>query len=250
MPWSEKIKVDALVACQRSCCVCHVFCGTKMELHHIVPEAKGGESTLENCIPLCFNCHAEVEHYNPAHPKGTKFSPEELKKHRDTWFKRVTETGSHPSAGNTDAIDERIAKEIHSYMASGERWDDGFIFLRDHDMGNSYHQRHTNGIMSLDDRFRFYLDFQFLDADLEARRAEFAESLHQAVYSIAGLTAPSDHNPEFFTTGLSEADWGTEHWKRGLAEIAKVNELNTKAAEAYEILFDLFRRRLSLDLRF
>jgi hypothetical protein len=47
------------------------------------------KDTLENCIPLCFECHAEVGSYNAEHPKGRKFSPAELGKHRDAWFAQV-----------------------------------------------------------------------------------------------------------------------------------------------------------------
>lgn len=57
-----------------------------MEIHHIVPESKGGEDTEENGIPLCFDCHAEVESYNPQHPKGRKFTSSELRKHKEQWF--------------------------------------------------------------------------------------------------------------------------------------------------------------------
>ncbi|WP_078118531.1 HNH endonuclease [Thiosocius teredinicola] len=89
--WPRKVKEQALVSCGRRCSICHTFCGTKIELHHIVPESKGGLSTIENCIPLCFNCHADVEHYNPAHPKGTKFSSNELRGHRDKWFAAVSD---------------------------------------------------------------------------------------------------------------------------------------------------------------
>ena len=87
--WSQKVKEDALVACRRKCCVCHMFCGRNIELHHIVMESKGGESTFDNCIPLCFNCHAEAGHYNNNHPKGTKYSSAELKRHRDNWYQTV-----------------------------------------------------------------------------------------------------------------------------------------------------------------
>ena len=83
------IKVKALLACGRKCCVCHGFCGRNIELHHIEMESGGGESTFENCIPLCFNCHAEAGHYNSAHPKGTKYSSSELKKHRDHWYESI-----------------------------------------------------------------------------------------------------------------------------------------------------------------
>lgn len=89
--WPKKIKEEALVACGRRCCVCHRFCGRNIELHHIEMESKGGESTFGNCIPLCFDCHAEAGHYNNNHPKGTKYSSFELKKHRDHWFKAMLE---------------------------------------------------------------------------------------------------------------------------------------------------------------
>ncbi|MBR5439120.1 MAG: HNH endonuclease [Clostridia bacterium] len=91
MPFSEKIKEDAMVACGRHCCICHKFCGNKMEVHHIVPQKDGGEDSFENAIPLCFDCHAEVGAYNTSHPKGVKFSKNELKRHRDNWYKCVQE---------------------------------------------------------------------------------------------------------------------------------------------------------------
>ncbi|MCF5164641.1 hypothetical protein GIW45_11305 [Pseudomonas congelans] len=84
--WPIKVKERALVASGRHCCVCRGFCGRNIELHHIDMESKGGASTFENCIPLCFVCHAEAGHYNSLHPKGTKYSPAELKKHRDAWY--------------------------------------------------------------------------------------------------------------------------------------------------------------------
>ncbi len=89
--WPKHVKDEALVACGRRCCICHQFCGTKIECHHIIPEADGGPSNLENCIPLCLNCHADVGHYNPKHPKGSNYSKEELKAHRDRWFKVMSE---------------------------------------------------------------------------------------------------------------------------------------------------------------
>lgn len=57
-----------------------------MELHHIHPKSEGGEDSIDNCVPLCFDCHADAGHYNPKHPKGIKYSPTELKRHRDEWY--------------------------------------------------------------------------------------------------------------------------------------------------------------------
>ncbi|WP_080708374.1 MULTISPECIES: HNH endonuclease [Aeromonas] len=87
--WPIKVREKALLACARRCCVCHRFCGRNIELHHIEMESKGGESSYDNCIPLCYDCHAEAGHYNSLHPKGTKYSSSELKKHRDSWYQAV-----------------------------------------------------------------------------------------------------------------------------------------------------------------
>lgn len=84
--WPKEVQVKALVACGRKCCICHRFCGTKIELHHIQQEADGGLSDFDNCIPLCFDCHADVGHYNSRHPKGKKYTPGELRGHRDQWY--------------------------------------------------------------------------------------------------------------------------------------------------------------------
>ncbi|HEY1937090.1 MAG TPA: HNH endonuclease [Candidatus Angelobacter sp.] len=56
MSFSQTDVEKALISCGRHCCLCHKFCGTNIELHHIVPESKGGLDVLDNAIPLCFDC--------------------------------------------------------------------------------------------------------------------------------------------------------------------------------------------------
>jgi 5-methylcytosine-specific restriction endonuclease McrA len=46
---------------QASCCVCLRWCGHRMHIHHIVPKAENGAGTYENGIPVCLDCHAEIE---------------------------------------------------------------------------------------------------------------------------------------------------------------------------------------------
>src|SRR5262249_24098476 len=77
---------DLLVTCHRRCCVCHRFCGFKTELHHIEQRSESEDDSLENAIPLCFECHAEVQLYNDKHPRGRKFHPEELRSHKKQWL--------------------------------------------------------------------------------------------------------------------------------------------------------------------
>ena len=89
MGFPERVATEALVLCGRSYCICNKFCGTKIELHHIKQKAYGGDDTLDNCIPVCFDCHADMGRADPKHPKGKRYSEEELKRHRDGWYEKV-----------------------------------------------------------------------------------------------------------------------------------------------------------------
>ena len=89
MGFSQEVATKALAACMRSCCICHKFCGTKIELHHIRQKAYGGEDSFENCIPLCFDCHSDMGKGDPKHPKGKRYTEAELVAHRDSWYERV-----------------------------------------------------------------------------------------------------------------------------------------------------------------
>ena len=98
MPFPTAVRDAALVAAGRCCCVCRTFAGRNMQVHHIVQEADGGPNTIDNAIPLCFRCHAEAGHYNPHHPLGTKYSPTELRRHRDEWFRVCAASASAMSS--------------------------------------------------------------------------------------------------------------------------------------------------------
>ena len=87
MPFSNSIKEEALVRSRRCCCVCHEFAGLYINVHHIVKESDGGSNNLDNAIVLCLRCHGEAGHYNVRHPIGKKYSPTELRRHRDEWWK-------------------------------------------------------------------------------------------------------------------------------------------------------------------
>jgi hypothetical protein len=87
MPFPPYIKEKALLKSRRHCCVCHEFAGRDAFVHHIQQEAEKGKSVLNNAIVLCSRCHGEAGHYNPAHPLGNKYSPKELKQHRDKWWR-------------------------------------------------------------------------------------------------------------------------------------------------------------------
>src|SRR4030042_6450691 len=88
----KREEVSVLLAqCHRRCCICHRFCGVKIETDHIVPKEDSGDDSISNAIPVCFECHAEIHGYNDKHPRGRKFLPEELRLHKDQWLKMCVE---------------------------------------------------------------------------------------------------------------------------------------------------------------
>lgn len=56
--FSTKVRMAAWDRCGGRCeeCTAKLFPG-KFQYDHIVPDALGGEPTLENCKVLCSNCH-------------------------------------------------------------------------------------------------------------------------------------------------------------------------------------------------
>lgn len=86
MGFSKTIRDEALALAARHCCVCHRYKGLAVEVHHIVQLADNGSNLLENAIALCLDCHLAAGHYNVDHPKGSRYSKEELRIARDKWF--------------------------------------------------------------------------------------------------------------------------------------------------------------------
>lgn len=134
MAFDKSEVAQLLTKCHRRCCVCHKFCGVKAEVHHIRWKSKGGSDDIENAIFLCFECHAEVNHYNPEHPKGRKFTEEELLGHKQQWLKICKESPETlinapqnkdvgPLEGMVQELEFNIAvvREVNTTDGSGAR---------------------------------------------------------------------------------------------------------------------------------
>jgi hypothetical protein len=76
-----------LLWCDRHCCLCKKACDVFIEVHHIDPT--GGDHE-DNAIPLCFDCHGKVSHYDHKQPRGTKFKSDELKTRRNQIYDQFT----------------------------------------------------------------------------------------------------------------------------------------------------------------
>lgn len=92
MPFPANLREKLLLWCDRHCCLCKKSCDAFIEVHHIIPEGRpGGTNGEQNAIPLCFDCHAKISHYDSTQPVGTKFRPAELKKRRDQVYDEFTQ---------------------------------------------------------------------------------------------------------------------------------------------------------------
>lgn len=83
MAFPEAGVAQLLADCKRHCCVCWRWCGTKMHLHHIIPRANSGPDEIDNAIPVCLDCHAEIESRGNM---GRQFSHPELREHKRRWL--------------------------------------------------------------------------------------------------------------------------------------------------------------------
>ena len=171
MPFSLKIREEALVACGRHCCLCHKYSGTKMQVHHIKQEAQGGSNDLENAIPLCLDCHAEVQAYNPDHPIGTPFSESQLKRLRDNWYTKVADSPAITGAENFIEQDTITFFKLNEYLPNAT-----LEWLRAFDFGGSF----RCGTL---EKIEFFPNasvnpiYEYLDMDLEAAKVELADSI-------------------------------------------------------------------------
>jgi len=84
--FSEKDKVQVLLWSARHCCLCGIQKGIGIEIAHLDPK----RSDIDNAIPLCFDYHAAIGHYNREHPRGRKYSIDELKATRDQIYEQHT----------------------------------------------------------------------------------------------------------------------------------------------------------------
>ena len=71
----------------RLCCICNNR--HRVQLHHIIPLENGGSDDIDNAIPLCPNCHDEVHTGYISGRVTKKYTPAELKLHRQRTIETV-----------------------------------------------------------------------------------------------------------------------------------------------------------------
>ncbi|MBV9676895.1 MAG: HNH endonuclease [Acidobacteriaceae bacterium] len=184
-----KVKTQALVAVGRHCCLCHKYCGTKIECHHIVPVEEGGPNTRANCIPLCFNCHAEVQSYNEKHPKGNRFRPEELKAHRDNWYKQVR-SGFQEDVRPIYEADRKLFADFLRILPSNGM---AVYQLRHEPFGSTFRWEAGDALREFLNE-REGPEYEFLDTELEQLRVDLRKCILELIDAIATNTFIARHS--------------------------------------------------------
>ena len=89
--FSEKDKIKCLLWCDRHCCLCRKNCGPDIEVAHIDRKLRGEKLyAIDNAMPLCYDCHAKIGHYNIEEPRGNKYKANELKQRREQVYEEFT----------------------------------------------------------------------------------------------------------------------------------------------------------------
>ncbi|MFB5599869.1 MAG: HNH endonuclease [Nitrososphaeraceae archaeon] len=121
--FDQKQLRNLLASCHRRCCICHRFCGIKIEIDHIKPSSEGGDENIENAIPLCFECHAELHLYNDNYPLGRKYRYDELKLHKEQWLEvcknKPNETFQEMSRSDSGPLSSLLSELEYNHIICG-----------------------------------------------------------------------------------------------------------------------------------
>lgn len=238
MSFSANVKEDALVACGRHCCICHRFCGTKIEVHHVKLESEGGANTFENAIPLCFDCHADMRSYDAKHPKGTKYSEAELKRHRDNWYKKVQGAFGLARPEEAAATDRRVYEILVKVLP----WDGSLHFIRHNNFAGFSFK-----LDRLDDLYEFEHEcenpsFEFIDPDLEGLRVTLRTHIQEFTRLVAFETFSTN------TVGWNAVpeEWDDEQPERFERVVNGLHNAAKGACDSHDALVKLSTRKLGM----
>jgi hypothetical protein len=211
-----------------------------MELHHIDAAGDEGLDTFENCLPLCFDCHADVKTYNPRHPKGRKYTTTELRQHRDRWYNRVKNSGGTFAQPEYLELDRSVFHRLRDLLPSTGTID----YVRQHHYGEPF--------LALEHRSLYdYLkgcslpEFEFIDPDLEGLRVELYERTRMFIDVVSRNTFRVDM-PGLEGYLAVPAEWKNQEWERWEEAVKVINESADALCSVYDSLVRLGRRKLAV----
>ena len=239
MGFPIEIKEQALIACKRHCVLCEMSKGKKIECHHIIPKASGGEDSFDNCIPLCFDCHEEIGSYNSKHPKGNKYTVNELKVRRNNFYNRVA-NGEFPqnqtvNTYSSNPLDKQLFEKIQTMFNEPNL----YYYLVELDLGNDFNNKVFEPLTILLFE-KENPDYEFVDEEINFAMKELLQSIENFVNFKAIKTAPTN----FGTQAL--ISWKNDHftYEQHRELSMQFNELVTEIWKKYKILNRLCKVKL------
>jgi hypothetical protein len=181
--FSQQDVIDLLVKCHRRCCICHRYCGVKVEIDHIVQAADDGTGDIANAIVVCFECHAEIHSYNDRHPRGRKFRPEELRKHKEQWLAICAERPETLVVASWDGDVgplQALVDELEFNAAVAKEY--GCLFL-----DNEFHRAIREGVITILDEdlkaviLAAYVAIGAANRSLSTMSPGFSSTIHKAI---------------------------------------------------------------------
>jgi hypothetical protein len=210
-----------------------------MELHHIKPKGDGGTDSFDNCIPLCFDCHSDMSSYDFKHPKGTKYSEQELKQHRDNWYAKVVHNPTIVPLSEHLKLDRATYDRIRELLP----WKKTMHFVRYVNFAGF--PFYTKELHDFDTFLAECEDpaFEFIDADLEGGRADLRGAIEAFISLINRETFPTDKSVEMNTV---PPEWEIEQPERFKQVVKQLHQRADKICEQYDSLIKLARRKLGV----
>ncbi|EKQ5902629.1 HNH endonuclease [Vibrio parahaemolyticus] len=242
MGFSTKVKEDAMVASGRHCCLCHKFCGLKIEIHHIKPRAEGGADSFENAIPLCFDCHGDMRTYDVKHPKGTKYTEAELIRRRNDWYQKVRNSGGVPSGNSVSETD----KVIYSNLLSILPWEGSLQFISSNNFaGFSFQTDKLKDLYS----FLYACEnpaFEFIDSDLESAKSNLMAEINNFTNLIGQNTFPTN------SMGFNHVppEWEMQNHEYFHSVVNQIHDSARNVCKLYQELTRMAAQKLSIVPRF
>jgi hypothetical protein len=176
--------------------------------------------------------------YDAKHPKGTKYSPEELSQHRDRWYAKVADGGGIEAVAEHRVVDQAVFASLQEQVP----YYPAFDYLRGRNFAGFSFER-----VSLEPFFRYAhysdrVEYEFIDAELESARGEFATAVRHFTELIALNTWPTHLD------GYSAvpAEWEEEQPERFRRVVLEIHESADAMERAYAQIVRLARRRLGV----
>lgn len=178
--------------------------------------------------------------YDHKHPKGRKYTEDELIAHRDNWYRRYSGTGGAIASPEHMELDRAVFLKLRRELPY-----EGVIRpLRERYAGAPVYFKRMQPLYA-------YVESsgdpasEFLDADLEGQRAMLQEALEEYVEQIVTHTSPSERNAEQNTFASDRKYSDPESY---YAQLHEISRLEARVVDLYSKLVRAARSKLGIDI--